>query len=94
MEGNARLATDDVATEIARLRDEPGAEDIGIGGAELAAVALAEDLIDEFHVFINPVILGGGSRYFPPVPQRLELRLTETRTFDSRIVFLRYERAR
>ncbi|WP_068273772.1 dihydrofolate reductase family protein [Aldersonia kunmingensis] len=94
VEGNARLATDDVATEIARLRDEPGAEDVGIGGAELAAAAIAEDLIDEYHLFVNPVILGSGTRYFPPVAQKHELRLTETRTFDSRIVFLRYERAR
>jgi dihydrofolate reductase len=60
--GNARLATDDVATEVGRLRGQPGEGEVSIGGAGLAAAAIAEDLIDEYRQFVNPVILGGGTR--------------------------------
>ena len=46
--GTARLATDDIATEVGRLRDQPGEGVVSIGGAGLAAAAIAEDLIDEY----------------------------------------------
>jgi dihydrofolate reductase len=65
--GNARLATDDIATEVGRLRDESGDGVVSIGGAGLAAAAIAGDLIDEYRLFVNPVILGGGTPYFTPL---------------------------
>jgi dihydrofolate reductase len=92
--GNARLATDDLATEVGRLRDQPGEGAVSIGGADLAASAIAEDLIDEYRQFVNPVILGGGTPYFPPLAKRLDLRLTESRTFNSRVIYPRYQRTR
>jgi len=46
--GTARRATDDIATEVGRLRDQPGEGVVSIGGAGLAAAAIAEDLIDEY----------------------------------------------
>jgi dihydrofolate reductase len=92
--GNARLATDDIATEIGRLRDQPGEGEVGIGGANLAAAAIAEDLIDEYRLFVNPVILGGRTPYFPPLAKPLDLRVIESRTFNSRVVYLRYQRMR
>ena len=91
--GNARQATGDIAAEVARLRDQPG-EVVAIGGAGLAAPAIAEDLIDEYRQFVNPVILGGGTPYFTPLAKPLDLRLTESRTFSSRVVYLRYQRTR
>ena len=48
MAGTARRATDDIATEVGRLRDQPGEGVVSIGGAGLAAAAIAEDLIDEY----------------------------------------------
>jgi dihydrofolate reductase len=92
--GNARLATDDIATEIGRLRDQAGEGEVGIGGAKLAAAAISEDLIDEYRLFVNPVILGAGTPYFPPLAEPLDLRLVESRTFSSRVVYLRYQRTR
>ncbi|MFE3445858.1 dihydrofolate reductase family protein [Nocardia sp. NPDC059180] len=94
VEGNARLATDDIATEITRLRDQPGEGAVGIGGADLAAAAIAEDLVDEYHQFVNPIILGGGTPYFPPLARPLDLRLVESQIMGSRVVFLRYQRIR
>ena len=66
---------------------------VSIGGG-LAAAAIAEDLIDEYRQFVNPVILGGGTPYFTPLAKPLDLRLTESRTFSSRVVYLRYQRTR
>jgi dihydrofolate reductase len=67
---------------------------VAIGGADLAAAAIAEDLIDEYRQFVNPVVLGGGNPYFTPLTRRLDLRLIESRTFGSRVVYLRYQRTR
>ena len=89
-----RLATDDIGTEVGRLRDQPGEGVVAIGGAGLAAAAMAEDLIDEYRQFVKPVILGGGTPYFTPLAKPLDLRRTESRTLGSGVVYLRYQRTR
>jgi dihydrofolate reductase len=91
VEGNARLATRDVAEEVAHLKEQPGG-DIEVGGPGLAATLIELDLIDEYRVFFSPVVLGGGTRFFPPLHDRIELELVETRTFGSRVVYMRYRR--
>jgi dihydrofolate reductase len=88
--GNARLASGSVAEEIERLRAEPGEGDIAIGGATLAAEAAASGLIDEYQLIVYPVLVGGGTPYFPRDDRRVDLELVETRTFSSRFVHLRY----
>ena len=92
VEGNARLATDGVAEEVARLKDEPG-KDLGVGGAELAATCARLDLIDEYQLFVYPVAIGAGRPFFPPLEERLGFELVDTRTFGSRVVFLHYRRS-
>lgn len=91
VEGNARLVRDGVADEVAALKAEPG-KDLGVGGAGLASTLAKLDLIDEYQLFVNPVVLGGGTPFFPPMDERVELELLETRTFGSRVVYLRYRR--
>lgn len=91
VQGNARLATGTIAEEVARLRDEPGG-DIAVGGAGLASACIELGLVDEFQLFVSPTVLGAGTPYFPPGMERIELELLETRTFASRIVYLRYRR--
>lgn len=91
VEGNARLATADIADELARLKEEFGGV-LAVGGAGLAASLIERDLVDEYRLFVYPVIVGGGTPYFPPLRERLDLRLAETRTFGSRVVYLRCER--
>jgi len=88
--GAARLATDDLATEIARLRESPEPGDIAIGGATVAAEAARLGLIDEYRLRLCPVLVGGGLRYFAHDERRADLELLETRRFDSGSVFLRY----
>jgi dihydrofolate reductase len=92
VEGNATLATDSVAEEVARLKEQPG-KDLAVGGAGLASSAIKLGLIDEFRLFVSPVVLGGGTPYFPALDERLNLELVETRTFGSPVVYLRYRRA-
>ena len=94
VQGNARLASGGLAAEIERLRAEPGEGDIGIGGATLAAEAAASGLIDEYRVRVYPVLVGGGIPFFPRRERRVDLELVETRTFSSRVVYLRYRVAR
>ncbi|HKZ21344.1 MAG TPA: dihydrofolate reductase family protein [Acidimicrobiia bacterium] len=90
VEGNARLAPGGLAEEIERLRAEPGEGDIAIGGATLAAEAAALGLIDEYRAVVYPVLVGGGIPFFPQRERRVDLELVETRTFNSRVVYLRY----
>jgi dihydrofolate reductase len=90
VQGNARLASGGLAEEIERLRSEPGEGDIAIGGATLAAEAAALGLIDEYRAMVYPVLVGGGIPFFPQRERRVDLELVETRTFSSRVVYLRY----
>lgn len=90
VQGNARLASGSVAEEIERLRAEPGEGEIAIGGATLAAEAAASDLIDEYRAMVYPVLVGGGTPFFPRGERRVDLELVETRTFSSKFVYLRY----
>ncbi|MFI6008342.1 dihydrofolate reductase family protein [Streptomyces sp. NPDC051243] len=94
VQGNARLASGSLAEEIERLRAEPGEGEIAIGGATLAAEAAASDLIDEYRAMVHPVLVGGGTPFFPQHERRVDLDLVETRTFNSRFVYLRYRVAR
>ena len=91
--GHARLAGDDVAGELARVKETPGTGVVSVGGAGLAATLIKLDLIEEYRLFVNPVVLGGGTPYFPPLDRTIGLELAETRTFGSRVVYLRYLRA-
>ena len=91
VEGNARLATDGVAEEVAKLKEQPG-KDLAVGGAGLTSAFTRLGLIDEYRLFVSPVVVGGGTPYFPALEDRIDLELLETRTFGSRVVYLRYRR--
>ena len=89
VEWNSRLVRDDPVAEVARLRAQPGF-DMGVGGPTLAATLLRHGLIDEVRLHVNPVVLGEGTPFLPPLEDRMELELLETRTFGSGVVSLRY----
>ena len=92
VQGNARLSRGNIVEEIAQLRAQPG-KDMGVGGATIAATLIQSGLIDEYQLFINPIILGRGTHMFPTLDHKTGLRLIETRTFSSGVVFLRYQPA-
>jgi dihydrofolate reductase len=90
---NGRLVRDDPAGEVARLKAQPGF-DMDVGGPTLASALMRHGLIDEFHLSVHPLVLGAGTRFFPELAGRIGLRLLETRTFDSGVVYLRYALSR
>ena len=92
VEGNARLVRGDIVAEAARLKEQPG-QDLEVGGAELAAALMRSGLIDEYRIYVQPVILGTGTPMFPAQQEAVKLRLVETHTFGSGVVFLRYQPA-
>jgi dihydrofolate reductase len=89
--GDTRLLRDRVAEETVRLKEESG-KDLAVGGAGLASTLTKLGLIDEYRLFVSPVLIGGGTPYFPALEQPVNLALVETRTFTSRVVYLRYRR--
>jgi dihydrofolate reductase len=92
VQGNARLAEASLAEEAAAALD---ATDKGVAiGAGLAGVAVELGLVDELRMFRNPVIVGGGTPFLPPVTEDVPLDLIETRTFGSRVIYERYGRVR
>jgi dihydrofolate reductase len=91
VEGNARLVREGVAEEVAQLKEKPG-KDLAVGGAGLASTCMELGLIDDYRLFVSPVVLGGGTPYFPALEERINLELVETRTFGSRVVYVRYQR--
>jgi dihydrofolate reductase len=91
VEGNTRLVRDGLVDEVAKLKEQPG-KDLAVGGAGLASSCIELGLIDEYRLFVSPVVLGGGTPYFPPLQERIDLELVETRTFGSRVVYVRYRR--
>jgi len=62
-----------------------------IGGAHLAAAFARLGLIDEYRIYVHPVVLGRGRPLFQPSDTRRDLRLVESRTFGNGVVLLRYQ---
>lgn len=86
VQGNARLAGASLAEETAAALDATD-KDVSIGGAGLAAEAVELGLVDELRMFRNPVVVGGGTPFLPPVTEEVPLDLVETRTFGSGVVY-------
>ncbi len=91
---------DDVSSAKTRLEREFDPEaiqrlvaeaerDIGIGGPELAGEAIRAGLVDEYHLFINPIVVGGGTAALPR-DARVELELVDQRRFGSGVIGLHY----
>jgi dihydrofolate reductase len=91
--GNARLAEASLAEETVAALDATD-KDVSIGGAGLAAAAIELGFVDELRMFRNPVVVGGGTPFLPPVTEEVRLDLVESRTFSSRVIYERYGRAR
>jgi dihydrofolate reductase len=90
---NATVVREVVPAEVEALKAEPGG-DLALGGADLAAAFAAHDLIDEYLIYVHPVLLGAGKRLFPAAADRAALRLVESRAFGNGVVLLRYARER
>lgn len=89
---NTRVIGANLAEEITALKRLPGKGLLLTGGSGLAASLTELGLIDEYHLVVHPVVLGGGKPVFPTGAPGVGLRLIETRGLDGRTVLMRYER--
>ena len=79
----------DFEPEAVRQMKASAGQDIGIGGPELAAHAIRAGLVDEFHLFLTPIVVGGGQHWLPDGAQ-LPLELLDERRFENGVVYLSY----
>jgi dihydrofolate reductase len=89
---NSTLTRADPVEEIGKLKQQPGG-DLSVGGPGLAAPLVRASLVDEYSLYVFPVVLGGGKPYFPPLDKPLHLKLLETRKFGE-VLMLRYSAIR
>lgn len=90
---NTKLVKGDVATEVRKMKQEPGPGMVILGSGKLVAHLAQERLIDEYHVVVNPVVLGKGRTMFDGIREKLKLKLSKSRSFSNGYVFLCYEPA-
>lgn len=88
---NTRVIGSDLPREISEIKDS-GTTLVLFGGSALVAALTAHGLIDEYRIFVHPVVLGGGKPVFQDPSERLGLELVESRVLDSQVVLLRYRR--
>ena len=93
LEWNATLLTGDVADAVANLKEQPGRDIVMYGSAGLMAALMNHDLIDEYRIWVHPLVLGTGKRLFEEGLPTRTLRLVETRPLGSGVVILSYQPA-
>jgi dihydrofolate reductase len=87
---NTTVVREVVPEEIVALKAQP-AGDMVLGGADLAATFMRLGLIDEYRLYVHPILIGRGKPPFQPSDAMIGLRLAETRTFGNGVVLLRYQ---
>ena len=90
---NTRLIKDNIVEEINHLKQQPGKDLVIFGSPALARSFLKLDLIDSYHLTLNPVILGTGISFFPAIKEKTNLKLINSQTFKSGVIALHYARA-
>lgn len=91
---NARLIKDNIAEEVAKLKQQPGKDLVIFGSPGLTHTFMQLDLIDEYRLTVNPIILGRGMPVFQDIPAKTELTLLNQRTFNSGVVAFHYAKKR
>jgi dihydrofolate reductase len=87
-----RLLSADVARDVTELKAQPGNRIALIGSSRLAHHLMRHDLIDEYELYVHPVVLGRGKRLFPEDAPASTLRIVDSRTTGSGLIILTYER--
>lgn len=88
---NTELAKGNLVDEINKLKNQSGKDIIAYGGSSFVSALVKNKLIDEFHLFVNPVALGKGIPIFDQLGNWQQLELKKSITYDCGIVLLNYE---
>jgi dihydrofolate reductase len=87
---NTKLVKGDMAAEVRKMKKEPGPDMVILGSGSIVSQLAQENLIDEYQIALNPIVLGKGRTLFDGVKEKLNLKLTKSRTFGNGNVFLCY----
>ena len=87
---NTRLLKGDLASEVRKLKEEPGDDMVIMGSGSIISQLAPEELIDEYQLVLNPIVLGAGRTMFDGLKERLKMKLTSSRTFGNGNVLLCY----
>jgi dihydrofolate reductase len=87
-----RFISGNIAAGIADIKRQPGESILMIGSPSAYHELAAHDLIDEYWLFVNPVLLGTGIPLFKNIQNKVGLKLTETKTFSPGVIALHYEK--
>jgi dihydrofolate reductase len=82
-----------VADEVDDLKQQPGKQIVVVGSSELVRTLFDHDLVDEYELWVHPIVLGGGKRLFPERSVPADLRLVDSRVTASGVVILTYRPA-
>jgi dihydrofolate reductase len=88
---NTTVVRDVVPEDVRALKAQSGG-DLVVGGADLGATFRRHDLIDEYRLYVHPIVIGRGRPLFQPSEGQIDLRLAGSRTFGNGVVLLRYRR--
>jgi dihydrofolate reductase len=88
---NTKLVNENAVEEVARLKQQPGEDLFVFGSADLSSTFTQHGLFDEYRLGLTPVVLGAGTPLFKTNPERVRMKLLETRPLKSGCVILRYE---
>jgi dihydrofolate reductase len=88
---NTTLATGDIIEEITALKQQSGGDIIAYGGSNFVSNLIKHNLIDEYHLFVNPTAIGRGMPIFTGLAENLNLKLVNATAFDCGIVVLCYK---
>ncbi|MBE2279434.1 MAG: dihydrofolate reductase [Ignavibacteriaceae bacterium] len=89
---NTILAKGDLKDEISKIKNEEGKDIIVYGGAGFVSNLVKENLIDEYHLFVNPVAIKEGLTIFGKVQDKLNLKLVQANSFSCGITVLHYRK--
>jgi dihydrofolate reductase len=88
---NSTLIKGNVAGEIAKLKQQPGGNIGMTGSATLIQILMQADLIDEYQLFVHPIVVGNGKRLFKDGATNSALKLVGNRTFSGGVILLTYQ---
>lgn len=89
--GDATIVSGDIVTAIEKIKQEPGKDIWLFGGASLTAVLMNAGLVDELSLAVHPILLGSGKLLFSNNTGRIQLQLTDSKTYSSGLVILTYD---
>ena len=91
---NTTILTGEVTGEVSKLKQEINGEILIYASYQLGQALIEHDLVDEFRLFVFPVVVGAGKRLFGETRDKKPLRLVDTKTIGDGLVFLTYELVR